>query len=164
MSNIFSDMPPVVAPARTVVASAPVASTTVQSAIPAAATNAPATDTVEIQKTETKKQGPIKKLKTFIANIKKAFASAGEYIKGGAKGIASGAVAGSLVYTGGAIINGLKDKAALKAGQEAGKKIPNKFLAGAVALVALGVNIWNASLNATEKRSQIDHRWTGHNQ
>ncbi len=112
---------------------------------------------------KTEKKGPIKTLKTFIANVKKFFSTTGEYAKGTLKGITTGAVAGSVVYTGGAIINSVKSKAAQKAGKEA-SKIPNKLLAGIVAVGALAANIWTASLNATEKQSAIDHRWTGHNQ
>lgn len=122
-------------------------------------------DSIEIsskQKEQKEKKGPIKTIKGFIANVKKFTATTSEYVKGTIKGLATGAVAGSVVYTAGQIINSVKTKSALKAGKEA-TKIPNKLLAGAVAVIALGANIWTASLNATEKQSQIDHRWTGHN-
>ena len=59
------------------------------------------------------------------------------------------------------------NSAAKKAGEETVKvvkKIPNKALAVIVAGIALAANIWTASLNATEKSSNIDHRWTGHKQ
>ncbi len=120
-------------------------------------------DSIEI-KTEQQKQkkNPIKSLKTFIANIKKFFASAGEYIKGGAKGIAAGSVAGSLIYTAGSILNHFKSKSAEKAGTVA-KKTPNKALAIAAAGIAVAASLWNASLNATERNSNIDLRWQGLN-
>ncbi len=120
-------------------------------------------DTVEISsENQTKSQGPIHKLKSFIGNIKKFFSTTGEYVKGTAKGISTGIVAGSVVYTGGSIINGIKGKMAAKSGETA-KKIPNKALAVTVGVLSLAANIWTASLNATEKQSAIDHRWTGHN-
>lgn len=144
----------------------------VKDVIPATETKAttPVTDSVEITTQPKEKKGIIKSVKTFIANIKKAFATVSEYSKGMAKGAATGAVAGSLVYTLGAIMNGVKTKAAQKAAQKAGeefvlknvKRIPNKLLAGIVAVGAIAVNLWNASLNATEKKSEIEHRWTGH--
>ncbi len=102
-----------------------------------------------------------KGLKGFIARVKSAFATFGEYTKGTFKGVTSGVVAGSVVYTAASAINFIRNKAAEKAGTVA-KKLPNKFLAGAAALAALGINLWNASLNANEKRSEIHHRWIGH--
>lgn len=155
MTNIFNDMPPVTMPTRTVVA-VPQATTTVQTAIPAAPAT-PGTDTVEISKEKPKKQGPIKKLKNFIANIKKTCATAGEYVKGGTKGITSGVVAGSVIYTAGQI--------AKKFAKEGSKlaKVPNKAFAIVAGVGLFAANIWTASLNATEKRSDIEHRWTGHN-
>ncbi|MCD7779079.1 MAG: hypothetical protein LUH05_00190 [Candidatus Gastranaerophilales bacterium] len=129
-------------------------------AAPASSKNTAETDTVEISSNDKQKNGPVKKVKGFIANIKKFFASAGEYTKGAVKGIGSGAVAGSLIYTGGAIINHVKAKSAEKAGTVA-KKLPNKFLAVAAAGIAIAGSLWNASLNATERSSNIDLRWQG---
>ncbi|MBE7705178.1 MAG: hypothetical protein E7Z90_05120 [Cyanobacteria bacterium SIG29] len=134
-------------------------SVTVEQVIPAKAVNNP--DTFENTTTKKVKKGPIKTVKGFIANVKKFFTTTGTYIGGTAKGIGQGAVAGSLVYTVGSIINHVRGKAALKAGKEI-KNIPNKFLAVAVAGLTIASNIWNASLDATQKQSEIDHRWTGH--
>lgn len=143
-------------------------------------------DTVEISAKKQKK-GPIKSLKGFISNVKKFFATAGEYIKGGAKGIATGAVSGAIIYSGGEVTNKLL---ALKAGinakniaKQADKSIPkaelksiaanakeackkikfHKPIAIAAAGVAIVAGLWNASLNASEKRSNIEHRYIGHN-
>ncbi len=167
MSEIFSNMPAVnnlYTQAKNIV-DEPSAKITVKSAIPASnpiENKNDNKDSVEITTQKKEKKGPIKTIKGFIANIKKFFSTTSEYIKGTFKGITSGAVAGSLVYTGGAIVNSYKTKAAQKAGKELTKKIPNKILAGVVAAIALAANIWTASLNATEKQSEIDHRWTGH--
>lgn len=163
MSNIFGDMQipytaaPVVAPA------AETQKIAVKDALPASNVKIeqPA-DSVEIS-TKPAKKGPIKSLKTGIANFKKFFATTGEYIKGTAKGITKGVVAGSVVFTSGSIINHFKGKSAEKAGQ-AFKKLPNKALAIVAGGLALAGSLWTASLNATEKNSEIEHRWTGHKQ
>ncbi|MCD7879569.1 MAG: hypothetical protein LUG16_06535 [Candidatus Gastranaerophilales bacterium] len=115
-------------------------------------------DVAEFSTNKKTKKGPIKTLKNFIANVKKLSATSVEYTKGVVKGVTTGAVAGSLVYTAGSVINAVRERSS-----EASKKIPNKALAIAVGVVALGVNIWNASLNATERNSNIEHRYIGHN-
>ncbi len=99
-----------------------------------------------------KRKGPIKALKSMIANVKKFGASTAEYSKGLIKGLGFGVVAGSVLYTGGEAVKHFKPKA----------KVPNKLLAGLVLAGSIAVNMWNASLNATEKNSEIDHRWLGH--
>ena len=119
-------------------------------------------DTVELSTNNKKvKKGPIKAVKGFIANVKKFFATVGEYTKGIVKGVTSGFVAGSVVYTGGSVVNGIRQKLADKAGKEAIKKFPSKVAAGIIAVGSLAVSLWNASLNATQKQSEIDMRWTG---
>ena len=138
-------------------------------------TSNPATqsaDTVEISTQTKEKKGPVKAVKGFIANVKKFFVTTGAYIGGTFKGITSGAVAGSVVFTGATITNALKQKkfnklaeaAAAKSEQFTKKlhKLPAKSLAIVAGVLALGANLWTASLNATEKQSEIDHRWTGH--
>lgn len=157
MSEIFSNIQKV--PYTSPVNSQPLepAKVQVNEAVPA--TTVAQEDKVEISNKKPEKKGLIKTVKGGIANIKKFFASTGAYIQGTVKGIGQGAVAGSLVFTGGSIVNAIKAK---KAGAEAFKKIPNKALAVVVGGVALAANIWTASLNATEKNSQIEHRWTGH--
>ena len=90
-----------------------------------------------------------------IANIKSFFAAFGEYTKGTIGGIIKGVAAGSLLYTAGNIINHFREKA--------GKKLlHNKPLAILVGACTLGINLWKASLNVNEKRSDIHHRWIGH--
>ena len=118
------------------------------------------TDSVEIaSKKENKKEkkGLIAGTKEFIANIKKFFVTSGIYIKGTAKGIGIGAVAGTAVYGASEIFNLVTKKAVL------GKKNVLGIALGAVtALGALAGNLWTASLDATEKQSEIDHRYIGH--
>ncbi len=166
-TNIFTNMPGfnTVAPTQNSSASNPSAQIKVKDAIEAANVKSQTnSDNVELssKENEKEKKGPIKTVKSFIASIKKFFASAGAYINGTFKGITSGAVAGSVIYTLGSIINGIKAKSAAKTGADF-KKLPNKAAAIAAAAIALAANIWNASLNATEKQSEIEHRWTGHN-
>lgn len=171
MSDIFSNMqiPYSTTTQKTETPEVAPQTVTVKESIPASNVKEQPSDTVELSTTQPKKKGPIKSLKGFIANVKKFFATTGEYVKGTAKGIVSGAVAGSVVYTAGAVINGARqgvaNRTARKAGEEVAqvvKKIPNKPLAILVGGIALAASIWNASLNATEKSSNIDHRWTGH--
>lgn len=138
---------------------------TVKDAIPASNVTA---DTVEISNKKQKKKGPIKATKEFIANIKKLFATVGAYTKGTVKGITNGAVAGSVVYTAGNAFNAIRqnsaNRAAKKAGEEAAKivkKFPSKVAAGVVAVGAVAASLWTASLNATQKQSEIDMKWTG---
>ena len=138
------------------------------------AENSPKADTVELSSNNKQtRKGPIKAVKGFIAGVKKFFSTVGEYTKGLFKGIAGGFVAGSVVYAGGSAVNGIRqflaDRAGKKVAQEAGeefiqkavKKFPAKVAAGIVAAGALAASLWNASLNATQKQSEIDMRWTG---
>lgn len=125
--------------------------------IPASSVAGQQKDTVELSESPKKKKGIVKTVKSVIANIKKFFSSVGEYGKGTLKGIRDAAITGSVIYTAGSIFNHFKAKSA-----EGAKLIHNKPLAIGVAVLAFAANIWNASLNATEKQSDIDHRWTGH--
>jgi hypothetical protein len=166
MSDTFADFKSTYYPSQ-FMTTQPV-KTTVAEVTPAAVSvnDEKSTDTVELS-TQTnekpKKKGPIKKLKGFIANVKKTFATISEYTKGTLRGIKNAVVGGSIVYTAGNIANYFKTKSAQKAGEETVKKIPNKLLAGIVAVGAIGTSIWQSSLNATQRGSEIEHRWTGHN-
>lgn len=177
MTNIFTNMPNVSYPIKQKPKNALDVNTAINNPQMDVSNVLPASkvqnDSVEIG-TKTEKKGPIKAIKGFIANVKKFFNTSGEYIKGGAKGIAGGAIAGSVVYTAGSIINHFKTKGiekAARAAQAAGEeftkkahKIPNKTLAFVVGGLVLASNLWTASLNATEKNSGVDHRWIGHKQ
>ncbi len=172
MSDIFANMPgsySIPAQKKDISTAKTVQPITVKEAISASNVKEQQADSVQISTQNEEKKGPIKSIKGFIANIKKFFATTGEYLKGTVKGITSGVVAGSVVYTAGSVANFAKQRAAnsaaKKAGEEAAKvvkKIPNKALAVVVGAIALGANLWTASLNATEAGSKIDHRWTGH--
>lgn len=108
----------------------------------------------QVQLSQPKEKLPFfKRVSNGIANIKKSFVSFGEHTKGVFSGLGKGAVAGSLVYTGGALVNHFK---------KGPKKVHNVLLASLVGAVTLGVNVWKGHLNANEKMSNIDHRWTGH--
>ena len=111
-------------------------------------------DTVQIAGAQkVKKEGPIKSLKRGVANIKKFFATVGEFVKGIGKGIISGAVAGAVVYA--------VTDVAHKLGKNAAKKSRSPIYAIATAVIALGANLWKASLNATDRRSDIHDRYIG---
>ncbi len=164
MTSVFQDMPPTnittnVKPANVsqpIVEKREIPSTKVQESVPS--------DTVELSTKTNKKEkkGVIKSIKGFIASIKKTLTAIAEYAKGAAKGTVAAAVIGSLIYTFGNVFNSIKSKASQKAGTEF-KNIPNKPIAIVAAVIAFAANIWIASLNSTEKQSEIDHRWTGHN-
>ena len=157
-SSVFNDIHaqvPYTAPVRP-----PVAQTTVQSAIPAnTANNADSVEISNKKASKKEKKGIIKGTKEFIANVKKFFTTTGIYIKGTAKGVGVGAVAGTAVYGATEILNWITHK------NVHGKKNVLGIVLGAVtALGALAGNLWTASLDATEKKSEIDHRYIGHKQ
>ncbi len=120
-------------------------------------------DTFEKVSDKTKKKGPIKTLKGIISSVKKWFTTAGSYISGTFKGLKDGVIGGSIIYTAGSVINYIRQNSAKKAGKEI-KNIPNKFIAIGVGAAALAVNLWNASLEASDKRSDIEHKYEGHKQ
>ena len=133
------------------------------------------------------KLGPINRFKRFIGNVKKAFVTAGEYIKGFFKGVFKGGVAGGVVGGGIFAVGNsklLKDPASLVNTPVVGKflretklvtnadniknSIPAKILsnkktamiAGGVILAATLISsLWKASLNANEKRALIEHKY-----
>ncbi len=115
-------------------------------------------DSIELSETKKKKKGPIRRIKEFIANIKKTIATSEEYVKGFARGIGKGSVMAAFLYTGSNMINYVRNHS----GKENVKQIPSRALAITGLVISLGASLWNASLNATERNSQIDHRWNGH--
>ena len=149
MTNIFNGIQtvPYTAPAQT----APQSSVQVKDAV--ASSSVSTGDKVDLSSKSKEKKGPVRAVKDFIASFKKFFSTTGEYVKGTAKGLVTGAALGSVVYTAGSIVNKVKNKS--------GKA--HIILAGVAAAGSLAVNLWNASLNASEKASNIEHRYTGHN-
>lgn len=109
-------------------------------------------DTLEITEKEPKKENKsmVSKFSSGVGGIKKFFASTGEYTKGFFKGLAGAAVAGSLVYTGSAVLRSIK------------KKPKSKATVAFSALAAVGAfayNMYKAYLNTNDKTAQIDHRY-----
>lgn len=157
-SNVFNEIHsqvPFTAPVKPTVAQA-----SVKEALPA--TNVETKDSVELSTKNTEKKekkGIIAGTKEFVANVKKFFVTTGIYIKGTAKGIGVGAVAGSAVFGATQLINTL-----MKKGIPAKKNVLGIVLGAATAVGALASNLWTASLDATEKQSEIDHRYIGHKQ
>lgn len=107
-------------------------------------------DTLEKSTDKKEKQSLFSKIGSFWGGVKKAFASAGEYTKGFVKGIASGAVAGSLVYTVTSI---------MKASKKQTKNTAGKALAVVAAVGAFVYNMYQAYLNSNEAKANIDHRY-----
>lgn len=120
-------------------------------------------------KTEEKKSF-IRKFKDGMASIKKFFIGVGEYTKGTVKGIFYGGIGAGAVLGADAIMGASKIIKNAKAGEVAGKAVKvlstkGKVAAGVVGLAVLGYQLFKASLNASEKNANVDHRWgSGHNQ
>ncbi len=111
-------------------------------------------DMVQISASQkVRKEGPIKSLKRGVANVRKFFATVAEYTKGIGKGIVSGAVAGAVVYAVTDLVH--------RFGKNAAKKSHSPIFAIGTAVAALGVNLWKASLNATDRRSDIHDKYIG---
>jgi len=107
-------------------------------------------DTLEKAEDRQEKKTAVSKVSSFFGNVKKAFATAGEYTKGFFKGIAGGAIAGSLIYTATTILKAIKKKATNKAG---------KALAVIAAVGTFAYNMYKAYLNSNEAKANIDHRY-----
>ncbi len=112
----------------------------------------PAKDTVTQEKTE--KKGPVRSLKDFIRAVKKFGINISEYTKGTFKGIAEGLLVGAGIFTAGSIYKGIKQLV------KKPSKMPVKALAVAGGLLTLAANYWKTSLNANEKKADVDHRYT----
>lgn len=147
MTNIFNNMQvPYTAPAKV----ASPETVKVQDAV--AASTVSGSDKVELSSQPKQRKGPIRAVKDFIGGVKKFFSTTGEYVKGTVKGLVTGAALGSVIYTVGDIANKVKKKS--------GKG--HMVLAGIAGVASVAASLWNASLNATEKASNIDHRYSGH--
>ena len=115
------------------------------------------------------KKSFIRRFKDGFAGIKKFFIGVGEYTKGTVKGLFYGGIAAGTVIGADAIRGAARIIKDAKAGEAAGKAIKvlstkGKVAAGIVGLAVLGYQLFKASLNATEKKADVDHRWgSGHN-
>ena len=136
---------------------------------PTAEIQQPVRDEVVVQEPE-KKKSFVRKFKDGVAAVKKFFIGVGEYTKGTVKGLFFGGIAAGGVIGVDAIRGASKIIKDAKAGDIAGKAVKvlstkGKVIAGAVGLAVLGYNLFKASLNASEKRANVDHRWgSGHNE
>lgn len=115
-----------------------------------------------------KKKSIIRKFKDGFSSVKKFFIGVGEYAKGAAKGIFYGGIAAGGVLGYNAIKGATKIIKDAKAGEVVDKakvlSTKGKVAAGALGLAVLGYNLFKASLNASEKKADVDHRWgSGHN-
>lgn len=116
------------------------------------------------------KKSFIRRFKDGMASIKKFFIGVGEYTKGTVKGIFYGGIGAGAVLGADAIMGASKIIKNAKAGEVAGKAVKvlstkGKVAAGVVGLAVLGYQLFKASLNASEKNANVDHRWgSGHNQ
>lgn len=127
-----------------------------------------AQDEVVVQEPK-KKKGVIRKFKDGISSIKKFFMGVGEYAKGTVKGLFYGGITAGTVIGVDAIMGATKIIKNAKAGNVAEKAVKvlstkGKVAAGAVGLAVLGYHLFKSSLNLSEKKANVDHRWgSGHN-
>lgn len=136
-----------------------------------AAQAAPSTDaatlsTANVQpEQKPEKKGIIRRFKDFVGGVKKFFIGVGEYTKGTVKGLFYGAIGAAGVLAADALRNGAKAIKSVRA-QEAVESFkylstPGKIVAGAVGLAVLGYQLFKSSLNVSERKSDVDHRWGG---
>lgn len=132
------------------------------------AEQAPQADKVEISaKEKAPKKGIVQKAKDFVRTAKKLGITISEYTKGTFVGVGQGFLVGSGVFTVGSIINGVKklkiNKAVKNGVEDAAKNIkmfPAKSLGVIGAALMLGISYWKTSLNANERKANVDHRYT----
>lgn len=96
-------------------------------------------------------------IKNGYTNFRKGLITAGHYVVGTVKGLIYGsAAAGAVIAVDG--VRGIVNKSP----NYISKK--GKVLAAVAGAAVLTWNLFNANLNANEKKAQLDHRWqTGHN-
>lgn len=148
----------------------PTAEVPVSSVVPAQDINAQKNDEFVSQEKETKKpKGPFGSFRSIISNIKKSLVSISEYTKGVFSGIKDGAIFGSIAFTGVSLKHAFDQHTIRKAAEKAGELVPpatkSKLaipVALAVAAIAMVKNIWSASLDANKKKSDIHHKYIGH--
>jgi hypothetical protein len=128
----------------------------------------------EVITQEPKKKSIIRKFKDGFSSIKKFFIGIGEYTKGAVKGLLYGGIAASSIIG----IDAVKGATRIIKDAKAGNLISNgakeavkvlstkgKIVAGTVGLGVMAYQLFQASLNASEKKAGVDHRWgSGHNQ
>ena len=123
-----------------------------------------------------KKTSLVQRFKNFVAGVKKFFIASWEYTKGTAKGIFYGATAALGILGVDGVINAVKNAKADKLVETATDVAPKaiekakrfstkgKVFAGIAAVATLGYQLFKSSLNVSEKKAAVDHRWgSGHN-
>lgn len=117
----------------------------------------------KLQKTTKKaNQGPIRSTKDFIRAVKKIGIDVQEYSKGALGGLAYGSLGGLAVFSATKIGKGISQYIKEKDFDKA-LKSGNKLaitLGAITGVVILFANMWEASLNADEKKADVDHRYT----
>ena len=120
-------------------------------------------DSVEI--TKCNHQQPKRTISSTIGDIKRGWVTLTQMSKGAAKGIGTGVVAGSLVYTGYSGFNAIKSTIGkiAKKPMKTGKPVVGAIMGAVAFAVSLGYNLWTAKLNTNVMTAQIDHKYnTGH--
>ena len=120
-------------------------------------------DTVELTNCNHKK--PKRTISSTIGDIKRGWVTLTQMSKGVAKGVGTGVVAGSLVFTGYSGLNALKTTIGKisKKQVKTGKPVVGAIMGAAAFAISLGYNLWTARLNTNVMTAQIDHKYnTGH--
>ncbi|MCD8377631.1 MAG: hypothetical protein LUB59_02450, partial [Candidatus Gastranaerophilales bacterium] len=107
--------------------------------------------------TKKRKTSLWQKIKNGYTSIKKGFITASEYFKGTLKGLIYGGAVG-LAVLGADAVRGIVKKSPKTVSTK------GKIIAGLAGASVMAYNLFNANLNANEKKANVDHRWqTGHN-
>ncbi|OGI17079.1 MAG: hypothetical protein A2287_04105 [Candidatus Melainabacteria bacterium RIFOXYA12_FULL_32_12] len=116
------------------------------------------TDNVQFSSQEKPKVGVIQKVKNFIFGAKKAYVTVVGYTKAAIGGTITGGILGGLTYGGLKAVDFVKN---FRKEKEAIKHMPKPLIIGAAAAVGLaklGITLFNASLDISEARNNLDHR------
>lgn len=150
----------------------PVAEVSVNNAVPAQNIISQKDDEFVSEKKEKENnnpKGPFGFFRKIVSNVKKSLVDISEYSKGIFNGIKDATILGSITFTGITLKHAISQRSIRKAAEKAQEIVPaatkSKLaipLAIGVAALTMAKNIWNASLSANKKKSDIHHTYIGH--
>lgn len=110
-------------------------------------------------------QKPKRTISSTIGDIKRGWVTLTQMSKGAVRGVSTGVISGSIIYTGYSALNLIKSNIAkiTKKPAKLGKPVVGAAMGIAAFVVSLGYNLWTARLNTNIMTAQIDHKYnTGH--
>ncbi|OGH99116.1 MAG: hypothetical protein A2104_00830 [Candidatus Melainabacteria bacterium GWF2_32_7] len=116
-------------------------------------------DNAQFTSQEKPKVGVIQKVKNFISAAKKAYITVVGYTKAAIGGTITGGILGGLTYGGLKVVDFAKN---FRKEKEAIRHIPKPLIIGTAAtvgLIKLGTTLFNASLDISESKNHVDHRY-----